>query len=198
MEMGMEVEYFASGAAFRAWLEREHDAASEILLGFYKKDTGRAGLTYAEALDAALCFGWIDGVRRRVDDACYSIRFTPRKPGSIWSAVNIARVGELEAQGLMQPAGLAAFQRRAEHKSKIYAYENPAGTLDPAEDALFRAHSDAWAFFTSQAPSYQRGAIWWVVSAKQQATRQRRLATLIADSAAARRLAHLTRNPRNP
>jgi uncharacterized protein YdeI (YjbR/CyaY-like superfamily) len=148
-------------------------------------------------VDEALCYGWIDGVRRSVDADRYTIRFTPRQPRSTWSAVNIARVAELTAEGRMAPAGLAAFAARSEARSGIYSYEQRAdAALDPAEEATFQADAAAWAFFQAQPPGYRRTATWWVISAKQAATRQRRLATLIADSAAGRTLAHLTRPPK--
>jgi len=188
----MEPVFFASPAEFRAWLEAHHADTPELLVGFHKRHTGTPSLTWAESVDQALCFGWIDGVRRSADGDRYTIRFTPRKSGSIWSAVNIARVGELTALGLMRPAGLAAFERRVEAKSKIYAYEQANHALDAADEAAFRANAPAWAFFESQAPSYRRTAIWWVASAKRDETRRKRLATLIEDSANGRRLAHLT------
>jgi len=193
-----EIIYFASAAELRAWLEERHATASEVWIGFYKKASGAAGITYAQALDEALCVGWIDGVRKRVDERSFTIRFTPRKPGSIWSAVNIARASELQAQGLLRPAGLTAFAQRDDARSKVYSYEQERAsvTLDPAFEQQFRAEAQAWAYFTTQAPSYQRAARWWVMSAKQETTRARRLATLIADSAAGRRLAHLTSTPK--
>jgi len=182
--------FFPTPADFRAWLAEHHATVPELLVGFYKKDSGRPSITWPEAVDEALCFGWIDGVRRRIDDASYSIRFTPRRAGSIWSAVNVARVAELTAAGRMEPAGLAAFAARTEAKTAIYAYEQRStAALSPAEEQAFRADAAAWAFFQAQAPSYQRSATWWVISAKQEATRRKRLATLIADSAAGRRLA---------
>ena len=193
----MEPVFFASPEDFRAWLEQHHASASELLVGFYKKDSGRPSITWPESVDEALCFGWIDGVRRRIDDTSYSIRFTPRRPRSTWSAVNIKRVGELTEQGRMRPAGLAAFAQRAEENSAIYAYEQRgAAQLDPAEDQLFRDSGPAWEFFQAQPASYRKTAIWWVISAKQAATRQKRLATLIDDSAAGRTIRPLTRRPK--
>jgi uncharacterized protein YdeI (YjbR/CyaY-like superfamily) len=192
----MEPNFFALPAEFRAWLEEHHEFATELLVGFHKRHTGQPSLTWAESVDQALCFGWIDGVRRTIDADRYTIRFTPRKPGSTWSAVNIARVGELTALGLMRPAGLAAFERRVEARSKIYAYEQESQALDAADEAAFRANAPAWAFFQAQAPSYRRSAIWWVVSAKKEETRRKRLSTLIHDSEQGRRLAHLTYTPK--
>lgn len=193
----MEPVFFASPEDFRAWLEQHHASASELLVGFYKKDSGRPSITWPQSVDEALCFGWIDGVRRRIDDTSYSIRFTPRRPRSTWSAVNIKRVGELTEQGRMRPAGLAAFAQRAEENSAIYAHEQRgAAQLDPAEEQLFRDSGPAWEFFQAQPASYRKAAIWWVISAKQAATRQKRLATLIDDSAAGRTIRQLTRRPK--
>jgi uncharacterized protein YdeI (YjbR/CyaY-like superfamily) len=188
--------FFATPAAFRKWLEKHHAAKAELLVGFYKKDSGKPSITWPESVDQALCFGWIDGVRRRIDDVSYSIRFTPRKSVSNWSAINIARVAELTRLGLMAPAGLRAFERRREEKSAIYAYENKVRTLAPADEKRFRANRKAWTFFTAQAPSYQRVAIYWVTSAKREETRERRLATLIDDSANGRRIGIATLTPK--
>jgi uncharacterized protein YdeI (YjbR/CyaY-like superfamily) len=186
--------YFASPEEFRAWLEEHHATEKELLVGYHKKGTGKPSMTWPESVDEALCFGWIDGVRRSVDDERYTIRFTQRKSRSIWSAVNIKRMGELTELGRVRPAGLKAFEARAPEKSGIYAYENrDAAELDPAAEAQFRANAAAWDFFHAQPPTYRRTAIWWVISAKQAATRQKRLATLIDDSANGRRLARLTR-----
>lgn len=192
----MEPHFFASPAAFRAWLKKHHASATELLVGFYKKDSGKSSITWPESVDQALCFGWIDGVRRRIDDVSYSIRFTPRKPVSNWSAINIARVAELTKLGLMQPAGLRAFEKRREEKSAIYAYENAVRTLDPADEKRFRANRKAWQFFNAQAPSYRRVCIYWVTSAKKEETRARRLATLIDDSANGRRVGVVTLKPK--
>jgi uncharacterized protein YdeI (YjbR/CyaY-like superfamily) len=180
--------------AFRAWLEQHHATDQELWVGFYKKDSGRPSITWPESVDEALCFGWIDGVRKSIDDESYMIRFTPRKPSSTWSAVNIKRVGELAEQGRMHPAGLAAFARRTEAKSGIYAYENrDSAALEAADEQQFRANAQAWDFFQAQPPGYRKTAIWWVVSAKQEATRRKRLATLIDDSAHGRTIRSLTR-----
>jgi uncharacterized protein YdeI (YjbR/CyaY-like superfamily) len=192
----MEPTFFATPAAFRAWLEKNHDKASELLVGYYKRDSGRPSMTWPESVDQALAFGWIDGVRGRIDDVSYSIRFTPRKPVSTWSTVNIRRVEELKKLGLMQPAGLRAFERRQEAKSSIYAYENAPRTLDPADEKKFRARKKAWEYFSNQAPSYQRVAIYWVMSAKKPETRARRLAMLIDDSAHGKRLDAYTLKPK--
>ncbi|CAN5737648.1 YdeI/OmpD-associated family protein [soil metagenome] len=191
----MEPVFFATPGEFRAWLEANHDSARELWTGFRKKGTGRPSMTWPESVDEALCFGWIDGIRKSVDAERYVIRFTPRKTTSTWSAVNIARVAELTRQGRMQPAGQVAFARRTEAKSGIYAYEQrKTAALDAAAERKFRACRKAWEFFQAQPPWYRRTATWWVISAKREETRQKRLATLIEDSAAGRTLGQLTRN----
>ena len=190
----MEPIFFETPADFRAWLEEHHADRSELLVGFHKKGTGRPTLTWPESVDQALCFGWIDGVRRSLDEHSYTIRFTPRKARSTWSAINIRRAGELIEEGLMNPAGLAAFERRNGDRSRIYAYEQrKQAKLDAAAEKEFRANRRAWAFFSEQAPWYRRNATYWVISAKKEETRRKRLKTLIEDSAAGRTLRHLTR-----
>jgi uncharacterized protein YdeI (YjbR/CyaY-like superfamily) len=185
--------FFAAPADFRAWLAENHERESELLVGFHKKATGRPSITWPEAVDEALCFGWIDGIRRSLGDESYTIRFTPRKARSTWSAVNIARAKELVAEGRMQPAGLAAFEARSDDRSAIYAYEQRHDPkLAPDQEREFRANERAWAFFETQPPWYRKNAIWWVVSAKREETRTRRLHTLIDDSANGRRLRRLT------
>jgi uncharacterized protein YdeI (YjbR/CyaY-like superfamily) len=185
--------FFAEPADFRAWLEENHERASELLVGFHKKATGRPSITWPEAVDEALCFGWIDGIRRSLGDESYTIRFTPRKARSTWSAVNIARAKELAAEGRMRQAGLAAFEARSDDRSAIYAYEQRHDPkLAPEEEREFRANRRAWEFFQAQPPSYRKTALWWVVSAKREETRARRLRTLIEDSASGRRLRRLT------
>jgi uncharacterized protein YdeI (YjbR/CyaY-like superfamily) len=181
--------YFSSPDEWRAWLAKAHESATELLVGFHKAATGRPRMTWPESVDEALCVGWIDGVRKRVDDDRFTIRFSPRKATSIWSAVNIRRVGELEAEGRMQPAGRAAFANRKENRSGVYSYEKRPATLHEPYASTFRKHAKAWAFFESQAPSYRRAATWYVISAKREETRLKRLATLIDDSAHQRRLA---------
>jgi uncharacterized protein YdeI (YjbR/CyaY-like superfamily) len=188
----MQPMFFATPPAFRRWLVKNHETASELLVGFYKRDSGKPSITWPESVDEALCFGWIDGVRRRIDDESYSIRFTPRRKRSIWSAVNIRRATELGKLGLMQPAGLRAFEARTENKSRLYSYESETKTLPPAADRKFRANKRAWRYFSDQPPGYRRIAIHWVVSAKKEETRERRLATLIEDSANERRIALVT------
>jgi uncharacterized protein YdeI (YjbR/CyaY-like superfamily) len=190
----MEPIFFETPADFRAWLEEHHADRTELLVGFHKKGSGRPSLTWPESVDQALCFGWIDGVRRSLGEHSYTIRFTPRKTRSTWSAINIKRARELIEEGLMNPAGLAAFERRSDDRSRIYSYEQrKEAKLDPAAEKEFRANRKAWAFFSEQAPSYRRTATHWVISAKKEDTRRRRLKTLIEDSAAGRTLRHLTR-----
>jgi uncharacterized protein YdeI (YjbR/CyaY-like superfamily) len=185
--------FFATPAEFRAWLEAHHATASELLVGFHKKGSGLQGITWPESVDQALCFGWIDGVRRSLGDTSYTIRFTPRRARSIWSTVNIARAQELREQGLMHPAGIAAFEARSTERSSTYSFEQRGPIELSAKDAeTLRANADAWAFFQAQPPSYRKAAIWWVISAKREETRCRRLATLIDDSANGRRIRSLT------
>lgn len=185
--------YFKTPDDFRQWLAANHAREKELLVGFYKKSSGRPSITWEESVDQALCYGWIDGIRKRVDDVSYTIRFTPRKASSIWSAVNIRRVSELSRLGLMQPAGLLAFEKRNPKKSGVYAYENQIQKLDAASEKLFRAKRSAWKFFRAQAPSYQKVASRWVMSAKQAETKSKRLATLIADSETGKRLGFTTK-----
>jgi uncharacterized protein YdeI (YjbR/CyaY-like superfamily) len=184
--------FLASAEELRAWLTAHAADAGELWLGFHKRGTGVASPTWPEAVDEALCVGWIDGVRHRIDDSRYGIRFTPRKRGSTWSAVNVARVEELERAGRMRPAGREAFAARRVDRTAIYAYENRPAELPDELAERFRAEPEAWAFFTAQAPWYRRTATYWVVSAKRAETRERRLALLIEDSAAGRRLDRLS------
>jgi len=193
LEIG-DPTFFAEPADFRAWLEENHEREPELLVGFHKKATGRPSITWPEAVDEALCFGWIDGIRRSLGDESYMIRFTPRKARSTWSAVNIARAKELVAEGRMQPAWLAAFEARSDDRSAIYAYEQRHDAkLAPEQEREFRANPRAWEFFQGQPTSYRKTALWWVVSAKREETRARRLRTLVEDSANGRRLRHLSR-----
>lgn len=185
--------FFATPAEFRAWLERLHATEPELLVGFHKKGSGLPSITWPESVDQALCFGWIDGVRRSLGETSYTIRFTPRRARSIWSAVNIKRAQELQEQGLMHPAGSAAFAARTEDRSNRYSFEQRGPVeLGEAQIEMFRANPPAWEFFQSQPASYRKPAIWWVISAKREATRDRRLATLIDDSAEGRRIRSLT------
>lgn len=189
------VQFFATPADFRKWLERNHQSAKEVWVGFYKRATGQPSMRWPESVDEALCVGWIDGIRKRIDDESYTIRFTPRKAQSTWSAVNIARVAELTRERRMQPAGSAAFEKRSDAKSAIYSYEQrKTAEFDAAAERQFRANPKAWEFFQAQPPWYRRTATYKVISAKREETRQKRLAALIADSAAGRRIRELTRD----
>jgi uncharacterized protein YdeI (YjbR/CyaY-like superfamily) len=188
-----EPTFFSSADEWRSWLAHHHETASECLVGFVKVTTGEANLSWSDSVDHALCFGWIDGVRRRIDDRTYSIRFIPRRPGSTWSAVNVKKMAALEASGVMTDAGRAAFATRRDAKTAIYAYEKAPSELAAADAARFEADAPAWEFFQRQAPWYRRNAIHWVTSAKREDTREKRLAQLITDSAAGRRLRHLSR-----
>ena len=190
----MEPVFFATPAELRAWLERHHADRDELWVGLYKKGSGRPSVTWPEVVDEALCFGWIDGVRRSLGPDSYVNRLTPRRPRSNWSAINIKRVGELIEEGRMTPAGLAAFEARTDDRSAVYSYEQRRGaTLEPEQEERFRAVPDAWEWFQARPPSYRRAAIHWVVSAKRPETRERRLQTLIEDSAAGRVIKPLTR-----
>lgn len=185
-ELASEPIYFGSPAEWRTWLEQHHASASEVMVGFYKKSTGRQGMSWSQAVDEALCFGWIDGVVRRVDDARHRQRFTPRQARSTWSAVNIDKVERLTAEGRMADAGLRAYAARSEENSRIYAFEQDAVELSPEALQRLRADEAAWSFWESRPAGYRRIASWWVVSAKRPETREKRLATLIEDCAAGR------------
>jgi uncharacterized protein YdeI (YjbR/CyaY-like superfamily) len=183
----MQPKFFRSAAGFRRWLEKNHDHTRELLVGMYKKKSGR-GMSYPEALDEALAFGWIDGVRKGIDEETYSIRFTPRKPGSVWSQVNLRRTKELIQQGRMAEPGLRIFQERDENKTRKYSYEREQAALTPELEAMLRGNPKASAFFDAQPPGYRRIAIFWVMSAKKEETRGRRLAHLVARSAEGNRI----------
>ena len=181
--------FFDTALAFRAWLERNHAVATELVVGFRKVDSGLPSLTWPESVDEALCFGWIDGVRKRIDDHAYSIRFTPRKPGSIWSAINIAKVEQLRAEGRMTPAGEQAFAHRTDAKSVVYSYEQPQmAELTPAELRTFRREKAAWKFFEATPPGYRKVVLHWVTSARKPETRAARLVQLVQACAAGERL----------
>jgi len=185
----METRSFKTPAEFRRWLVKHHATATELGVVLHKKASGKATMTWSDVVDQALCFGWIDGIARRLDESARVQRFTPRKPRSNWSAVNIRKVGELTSQGLMTPAGMAAFARRTEARSQVYSYENRhLASLDPEREASFRAHAGAWEFFGKQPPSYRQTTIYWVMNAKREETRDKRLAKLIEVSAGGRRL----------
>ena len=192
-----EPAFFETASDWRAWLEANHDMP-ELWVGIRKKGTGLPSVTYKQAVDEALCFGWIDGVMNSIDATSYRQRFTPRRKGSIWSAVNIARVEELTRLGRMHPAGLATFAGRDPSKTNRYSFEQSELRLAEPYDAAFRANAEAWAFFERQPPSYRKPAVWWVMSAKRPDTQARRLGVLIGDSAAGRRIALLTPAKREP
>ncbi|RFZ95075.1 bacteriocin-protection protein [Mucilaginibacter conchicola] len=175
----MQPVFFETPALFREWFELNADKEKELLVGFYKTGSGLPSITWPQSVDEALCFGWIDGVRKSIDDKSYTIRFTPRKPDSIWSAVNMKKVAELTEKGLMQPAGVAAYAKRKEEKSGIYAFENEEKVLLPAYTKLFKANKKAWAYFEAQAPWYRKVAFHRVMSAKQEKTQLSRLQKLI-------------------
>jgi len=184
----MKVKYFKSPAEFRRWLEKNHATTQELWVGYYKKSSAKPSITWPESVDEALCFGWIDGIRKSVDDLRYTSRFTPRRRGSIWSAVNIKRAQELRDKGLMHPAGMAAFNARKEKKSGIYSYEQRSANLDGPYEKKLRQNKAAWDFFYAQPPSYRKAIGWWIISAKQEATRLKRLQKLIEESANRKRL----------
>lgn len=188
-------KYFKSAADFRAWLEANHASATELWLGIYKKDSGKRGITYADALDEALCFGWIDGVRKRVDESSFTQRFTPRKPRSNWSLINIRHVERLQKAGRMTSPGMKAFAAREVTRSGVYSFENQPRELSPELKRQFKTDKAAWEFFLQQPPGYRRIASFWVMSAKQEQTRQRRLTGLMSDSGKGRRLAMLGGKP---
>ena len=184
----MTPKFFPTQQDFRAWLEENHASESELLVGFYKVETKKPSMNWSQSVDQALCFGWIDGVRRTIDSESYSIRFTPRRATSIWSTVNINKIAELTQKGLMQTAGIVAFSKRKEEKSNIYAYEKAPVLLDETFEKQFKANEKAWNFFQKQAPSYQKIIIHWIMSAKQEATKMSRLEKLMLESEAGKRI----------
>jgi uncharacterized protein YdeI (YjbR/CyaY-like superfamily) len=184
----MTAHYFTSPAEFRRWLAAHHATERELLVGFYKKASGKPGISYKDAVDEALCFGWIDGVKKRVDEIRYTHRFTPRKAISTWSLVNTRRVGELIVLERMAAPGLEAFRRRDPKKTQLYSFENRPSKLDAALESEFKKNAAAWTFFRAQPPGYQRLMTFWVMSAKQQDTRQRRLAVLVKSSVEGKRI----------
>lgn len=191
----MKPIFFETLNEFREWLHQNHEKERELLVGLHKKSSGRRSITWPEAVDAALCYGWIDGVRKSAGAVSYTIRFTPRTRGSVWSAINIRRAAELKKTGLMHAAGLAAFERRRDDKSAIYSYEQrKTAKLTGAYEKKFRAHKRAWEFFQAQPPGYRRTACYWVLDAQREETRLRRLAKLIDDSAHGRGIAELRRS----
>ncbi|MFI5363325.1 MAG: YdeI family protein [Elusimicrobiota bacterium] len=188
----MKPVFFSSPEALRGWFERHHSSAGELLIGFHKVATGRPSLTWSESVDEALCVGWIDGVRRSLGAEAYTIRFTPRKARSVWSAVNIAKIAALNAAGRLKPAGTKAFEKRDKKRSRIYSYERST-PLPPELERELRANKKAWSYFEARPPYYRRAASAWVASAKKEETRQRRLEQLIEDSAAQRHIKPLRR-----
>lgn len=192
----MKPRFFPTPATLRKWLKSNHAREKELWVGFYKKDSGRPSITWTESVDQALCFGWIDSIRRSYRADSYVIRFTPRKERSIWSAVNTKRVKELIALGLMQEAGLRAFRRRDLRRSELYSFEQAHPHFSPKQKTIFQKNPRAWKFFQEQPAGYIKMTTWWVISAKLEATRSRRLATLIEDSSAGLRIAMLRQGPR--
>jgi len=180
----MAPTFFAKQSDFRKWLQKNHKREIELLVGFYKISSGKPSMTWSQSVNEALCFGWIDGVRKSIDKDSYQIRFTQRKATSIWSAINISKIEELTKRGLMRPAGLASFEKRIESKSKIYSYEKDKVELPPNFKKQFKANKKAWDYFQSLAASYKKVSAHWVVSAKQETTKIKRLNQLISDSAA--------------
>ena len=184
----MTPRFFKTPAAFRKWLGANHAKSKELWVGFYKKDSGKPSITWPESVDEALCFGWIDGVRKRLDDESYVIRFSPRKPSSIWSAVNIRNVERLIKEDRMQPAGAKAYKARREFRSGIYSYEQRSAELVEPYASTFKDNKAAWEFFSAQPPGYRKIMNWWIVSAKREETRCERLAKLIKASESRERI----------
>lgn len=189
----MEPFFFTDQYELRQWLEKNYDKESELIVGLYKKGSGKENLSWGELVDQVLCFGWIDGKSKSIDDQRWCIRITPRKPNSIWSAVNIKKMETLAKSGLMQPAGLAAFEKRKEEKSRIYSHESEAKSLLPAYEKTFRANPTAWEFFNAQPPGYRKTVIHIIMTAKQEKTQISRLESVIADSAQGRRWKQVAR-----
>lgn len=188
--------FFRTPKAFRAWLEANHDRTPELLVGFYRKDSGRESITWPESVDEALCFGWIDGVRRSLDEHSYSIRFSPRRPRSIWSNVNVAKVEALIRDGRMMPAGLAAYALRDPVRSGIYSFEKEAAAFDAEALRAFKRSKAGWAFFQAQPAGYQKLVTHYVMSAKRPETRAKRLAWIISHSAREERIPQYTSAPK--
>ena len=184
----MKAKFFRTPADFETWLAKNYATATELWVGFYKKDSGKPSITWPESVDQALCFGWIDGIRKRIDKISYQIRFTPRRRGSIWSAINIKRAKELVRQERMRPSGLEAFAARIENKSGIYSYEQRTTELTEPYAQSLKKNKAAWKFFQTQPLSYRKMIGWWIISAKKQETRMARLAKLISESAKGKRL----------
>jgi uncharacterized protein YdeI (YjbR/CyaY-like superfamily) len=188
----VNIKFFKDQQSLRKWFEKNHDKKDELWLGYYKKSSGRKSVTYKESVDTALCFGWIDGIAKGIDEEKYCQRYTPRRKGSIWSAVNIKKIEELTRAGLMHKAGLEKFNSRDQSKTNLYSFEQSEIKLPPAYQKMIKANKKAWEYFSKAPPGYRRTSTWWVISAKQEETRLRRLKTLIKDSAAGRKIALLT------
>lgn len=191
-----EVSVFPDKAAFRAWMEAHHDSAEELWVGYYRKSVGKTSQTYADAVDVALAYGWIDGLTYRVDDEVHTNRFTPRRKGSNWSAINVRRMQEMIDAGEAHPAGIAAFQAHRPERVGVYSYENAPRDLPPEYAARLERDAAAWAFWKGERPSYRRSATYWILSAKRPETRERRFELLLSDSAAGRRLRQYRTDPR--
>ncbi len=187
----MSPQFFPNPSEFRKWLDKNHKTETELIVGFYKVGTKKPSITWPESVDQALCYGWIDGVRRSIDEESYTIRFTPRKAKSIWSAINIKKIEELKKQGLMKPEGLASFEKRTENNSRIYSHETERKQFSDTFEKQFKANKKAWKFFISQAPSYQKVATHVVMTAKQEITQMKRLKELIESSEAGKRMDRL-------
>lgn len=184
----MTPSFFATPEEFRKWLAKHHKKETELIVGFYKVDSGKPSMTWSQSVDQALCFGWIDGVRRSIDDKSYCIRFTPRRPTSIWSDINIKKIEELTKSGLMTPEGQKAFALRKDHKSRIYSHEKEPSVLTSDLEKQFKKDKTAWKYFMEQAPSYKKVMIHWIMIAKQEKTRQSRLEKTIAQCALQKRI----------
>lgn len=190
------LRFFRSGGEFREWLKNNHSKPAELWLGFFTKQSGRRGITYAEALDQALCYGWIDGIRKKIDPDSFVVRFTPRKPKSIWSNVNIGHVTRLSREGRMEPPGITAFRAKDASRTGIYSFERDVAALEPQMVKHFKRNREAWKYFSAQPPYYRRITSWWVISAKKEETRARRLEQLIAHSGRNERLPQFTSSQR--
>jgi uncharacterized protein YdeI (YjbR/CyaY-like superfamily) len=184
----MTLSFFATPEEFRTWLEKHHKTATELLVGFYKVSSNQSSMTWSQSVDQALCFGWIDGVRKSIDAESYSIRFTPRRSSSIWSAINIKKIEELTQSGLLTPEGQKAFDLRTENKSRIYSHEKEPVMLASDYESQFKRNPSAWVFFDAQAPSYKKVMIHWIMSAKQEKTQLIRLEKTIAISELQKRM----------
>jgi uncharacterized protein YdeI (YjbR/CyaY-like superfamily) len=192
----MKPKFFKSPAEFHEWLQKHHDKSKELFVGFYKKSSGKKSITYPEALDEALCFGWIDGVRKSIDEISYAQRFSPRKPKSIWSLINVRHVERLKSEGRMQPSGLAVYALREDKRTGVYSFENRPRELSPEYQKVFQKNKKAWEFFKNQPPYYQRTLSFYVMGAKQEATRLRRLQLLMESSEKGKRHGLLEQKPK--